>query len=51
VDLVRGGDPFAGEEVDDPYRRGTVTAYEAMGEQVERLVEAWVPVLLEGETR
>ena len=38
VDLARTGDPAAGEQVDDPYRRGTVTAYEAMGEQVERLV-------------
>jgi len=50
VDLAVGGDPFAGEQVDDPYRRGTVTAYEAMAEQVERLVAAWAPRLLGGET-
>ncbi len=48
VDLSRGGDPFAGEQVDDPYRRGTVAAYEAMGEQVDRLVVAWLPHLSEG---
>jgi len=47
-DLSRGGDPFTGEQVDDPYRRGTVTAYEAMGEQVDRLVDAWLPHLSEG---
>ncbi len=50
VDLARGGDPFAGEQVDDPYRRGTVTAYEAMGEQVERLIGAWTPHLEEDAT-
>ena len=48
VDLSRGGDPFAGEQVDDPYRCGTVTAYEAMGKQVDRLVIAWMPHLSEG---
>ncbi|MBC8424767.1 hypothetical protein H8E07_11645, partial [bacterium] len=37
VDLASGGDPFAGEQVDGPYRRRTVTAHEAIGEQAERL--------------
>lgn len=50
VDLARGGDPFEGEQVDDPYRRGTVTDYEAMGEQIERLIEEWTPHLLEDAT-
>ncbi|MBU0740866.1 hypothetical protein KKG45_07670 [bacterium] len=48
VDLAAGGDPFAGEQVDDPYRRGTAAAYEAMAEQVERLVAAWASVFLGG---
>ncbi len=48
ADLASGGDALAGEQVDDPYRRGTVTAYEAMAEQVERLVAAWAPVFLGG---
>ena len=43
VDLSRGGDPGAGESVDDPYRRGTAAAYGAMAEQVERLIGAWTP--------
>jgi protein-tyrosine-phosphatase len=46
VDLARGGDPAVGEQVADPYRRGTYAAYAAMGEQVDRLVGAWTPHLL-----
>jgi len=41
------GDTAAGEDVDDPWRRGTELAYDLMAEQVERLLEPWGSFLLE----
>lgn len=41
VDLRGSGDPAAGEDVGDPFRRGTELAYDLMGEQVERLLRPW----------
>lgn len=46
-DLARGGDPAPGEDVDDPWRRGTDLAYALMAEQVERLLEPWGSVFAE----
>jgi len=49
LDLARGGDPVPGEDVDDPWRRGTDLAYALMAEQVERLLEPWGSVFAEDE--
>lgn len=48
-DLARGGDPAPGEDVDDPWRRGTDLAYDLMAEQVERLLEPWGSVFAEDD--
>jgi hypothetical protein len=36
-----------GEDVDDPWRKGTELAYELMAEQVDRLLAAWNDVFEE----
>lgn len=40
-DLADGADATAGDDVDDPWRKGTELAYTLMAEQVERLVADW----------
>jgi len=41
VDLRIEEDVGPGEDVDDPWRKGTELAYDLMAEQVERLLEPW----------
>jgi len=47
--VVLGPDDDAGpgEDVDDPWRKGTELAYELMAEQVDRLLAAWDDVFAE----
>jgi len=40
-DLRGDVDALPGEDVDDPWRKGTELAYDLMAEQVERLLEPW----------
>jgi protein-tyrosine-phosphatase len=47
VALGPDDDVGPGEDVDDPWRKGTELAYELMAEQVDRLLAAWDDVFAE----
>ncbi len=49
VDLSRGGEPAAGEDVADPYLGGP-GAHAGMAVQIERLLEGWLPHFREERT-